>query len=112
MSIGLGYRAGSAQDPLVRRDAHPAGRRAPPGSGARSAQNRSRRERRAMATDVRLKEQLPELTERILATYGECGRIHHLGHTPLPSYEAVIGILDDLREILYPGFGRRQNLHM
>src|SRR4051812_10516548 len=65
-----------------------------------------------MATDLRLKESLPELTERIVATYEECGGINHLGHSPLPSYKEVTEILLDLREILYPGYGRRQNLHM
>jgi len=65
-----------------------------------------------MATDVRLKEALPALTDRIVETYEECGGIHHLGHSPLPSYREVVEILGDLREILYPGYGRRQNLHM
>jgi serine O-acetyltransferase len=65
-----------------------------------------------MATDIRLKESLPALTERIVETYEECGGINHLGHTPLPSYHEVVAILSDLREILYPGYGRRQNLHM
>src|SRR5919204_1682263 len=65
-----------------------------------------------MATDLRLKEMLPALTERIVETYEECGSTHHLGHTPLPSYREVVEILADLREILYPGYGRRQNLHL
>ncbi len=65
-----------------------------------------------MATDLRLKESLPALTERIVETYEECGGLHHLGHSPLPSYREVVEILADLREILYPGYGRRQNLHM
>jgi serine O-acetyltransferase len=65
-----------------------------------------------MSTDLRLKESLPELTERIVGTYEECGGIHHLGHSPLPSYREVVEILADFREILYPGYGRRQNLHM
>jgi len=65
-----------------------------------------------MATDLRLKESLPALTERIVGTYEECGGIHHLGHSPLPSYREVVEILADLREILYPGYGRRHNLHM
>src|SRR4051794_7283127 len=64
-----------------------------------------------MATDVRLKESLPALTERIVGTYEECGGINHLGHSPLPSYREVVEILGDLREILFPGYGRRQNLH-
>src|SRR5512135_2373914 len=65
-----------------------------------------------MATDLRLKESLPALTERIVETYEECGGINHLGHSPLPSYREVVEILSDLREILFPGYGRRQNLHM
>jgi serine O-acetyltransferase len=65
-----------------------------------------------MATDLRLKESLPALTERIVETYEECGGINHLGHSPLPSYREVVEILADLREILFPGYGRRQNLHI
>jgi serine O-acetyltransferase len=65
-----------------------------------------------MATELRLKESLPAITDRIIETYEECGAIHHLGHSPLPSYREVVEILADLREILYPGYGRRQNLHM
>ncbi len=65
-----------------------------------------------MATDLRLKESLPAITQRIVETYEECGAIHHLGHSPLPSYREVVEILADLREILYPGYGRRQNLHL
>ncbi len=65
-----------------------------------------------MSTDVRLKETLPEITEAIVGTYTECSHINHLGHKPLPNREAVVEILEDLLEILYPGFVRRQNLHM
>jgi serine O-acetyltransferase len=65
-----------------------------------------------MATDFRLKEVLPEITEAIVATYTECSHINHLAHRPLPSRDAVVDIIGDLLEILYPGFGRRQNLHM
>jgi len=65
-----------------------------------------------MATDIRLKETLPEITEAIVATYTECSRTSHLGHRPLPSREAVGEILCDLMDILYPGYWRRQNLHI
>jgi serine O-acetyltransferase len=65
-----------------------------------------------MATDIRLKETLPEITEALVATYTECSRINHLGHKPLPSREAIMDILADLMDILYPGYGRRQNLHI
>ena len=65
-----------------------------------------------MASDLALKDTLPALTERLVQTYEECGGIHHLRHLPLPSYREIVEILKDLREILYPGYGRRQNLHM
>ncbi|HZU37652.1 MAG TPA: serine acetyltransferase, partial [Gemmataceae bacterium] len=65
-----------------------------------------------MATDLRLKEGLPEITEAIVATYTDDSRINHLGHSPLPSREAIVDILADLCDILYPGYARRQNLHM
>ena len=65
-----------------------------------------------MATDIRLKEGLPEITEALVATYTECKHINHLGHKPLPSREVIIDILADLMDILYPGYVRRQNLHI
>jgi serine O-acetyltransferase len=65
-----------------------------------------------MATDIRLKEDLPEITEAIVATYTECRHINHLGHKMLPNREAVCDVLADLMDILYPGYVRRQNLHM
>ena len=65
-----------------------------------------------MATDIRLKEALPEITEAVVSTYLECNRTSHLGHKPLPSRGGVIKILTDLFDLIYPGFGRRQNLHV
>ncbi len=65
-----------------------------------------------MASDFRLKEQLPNLTEKILATYTRDDRINHLGHCPLPKYETIVAVLDDLKDVLYPGFRRRENLHI
>src|SRR5262249_53952358 len=65
-----------------------------------------------MATDIRLKEGLPEITEAIVATYTECSRTSHLGHRPLPSREAIVDILTDLMDVLFPGYWRRQNLHI
>lgn len=64
-----------------------------------------------MASDFRLKEQLPDLTDRIVETYQDIQTIHHLGHCPLPSVDAVIDICQDLKEILYPGYRKRQSLH-
>ena len=65
-----------------------------------------------MATDIRLKERLPELTDRIVDTYQEIETINHLGHCPLPSIQVVVEIAEDLKEILYPGYRKRQNLHL
>jgi len=65
-----------------------------------------------MATDFRLKEILPEITESIVATYTECNKTSHLGHKPLPSRDAVNSMLADLLDILFPGYFRRQNLHI
>lgn len=65
-----------------------------------------------MATDIRLKEGLPEITESIVATYAECSRTTNLGHRPLPSREVIAEILCDLMDVLYPGYWRRQNLHV
>ena len=65
-----------------------------------------------MASDVRLKEQLPELTKRIVQTYVEASTINHLGHCPLPNYDVVVSAIEDLKEILYPGYRRREGLHL
>jgi len=65
-----------------------------------------------MATDIRLKEGLPEITDALVATYTECSHITHLGHSPLPSREAIPEMIADFLDILYPGYGRRQNLHL
>lgn len=65
-----------------------------------------------MATDLRRKEDLPELTARILETYKTIGKINHLGHCPLPNLATVIEIVEDLKEVIFPGYRRRQNLHL
>ncbi|QDU62520.1 Serine acetyltransferase [Planctomycetes bacterium Pan216] len=65
-----------------------------------------------MATDLQLKETIPSLTDRLVATYVEDCTIHHLDHEPLPSRLKVIRVLDHLFEVIFPGFGRRENLHM
>lgn len=65
-----------------------------------------------MASDYRLKEQLPELTDRIVDTYSEVAAINHLGHCPLPQYDVVTSALEDLKDILFPGYRRRVGLHM
>ncbi len=65
-----------------------------------------------MATDIRLKEELPTITDILVETYTECSRLNHLAHEPLPNRDAVADIVADLFEVLYPGYWRRQNLHI
>jgi serine O-acetyltransferase len=65
-----------------------------------------------MSSDLRLKEQLPRLTDRIVDTYTRVGTINHLGHCPLPKYEEIISATEDLKEIIYPGYRRREGLHI
>ena len=64
-----------------------------------------------MASDFRLKEELPKLTEDIVATYTPEDAINHLGHCALPSYTGVVEILLDLKDVLYPGYRRKVGLH-
>ena len=55
--------------------------------------------------------ELQVATDALVASYSECGTLHHLGHHPLPNREAVAAILGDLYELVYPGYGKRQNLN-
>ena len=64
-----------------------------------------------MATDFRLKDQLPQITERIVATYDKVGSINHLDHCPLPRYDEVVAAINELTEIMFPGYRRREGLH-
>ena len=64
-----------------------------------------------MATDFRLKDQLPNLTERLVTTYDSLGTMNHLDHCPLPKYEEIVAVVHDLMEVLYPGYRRREGLH-
>lgn len=65
-----------------------------------------------MSSNVSFKSRLPDLTNQIVETYQQINSINHLGHSALPSREAIIQILFDLTEVLYPGYRRRQNLHL
>src|SRR6187401_1174158 len=64
-----------------------------------------------MSTDFRLKDQLPKIAQQIVQTYDEVSSINHLGHCPLPNYDEIIAATDDLKEILFPGYRRRERLH-
>ena len=47
-----------------------------------------------------------------METYTEVGTINHLGHCPLPKLEVVVSAIEDLTDILYPGYRRRESLHI
>ncbi len=64
-----------------------------------------------MASDHRRKERLPDLTEKIVQTYHNVGTINHLDHCPLPRGEVVTSVIEDLLEIIYPGYQKREGLH-
>lgn len=64
-----------------------------------------------MATDFRLKDQLPDITQRLVRTYDELRAINHLDHCPLPNYDEVVAVICELSEVLYPGYRRREGLH-
>jgi serine O-acetyltransferase len=65
-----------------------------------------------MISDCQIENRLPLLTERLVDTYSEVGSISHLGQCPLPNYDAVIAIAEDLKDVLYPGYRRRDGLHL
>jgi len=64
-----------------------------------------------VGTDFELKRQLPELTEEIVATYTPADAINHLGYCALPSYTGVAEIVQNLKDILYPGYRGKVGLH-
>ncbi len=56
--------------------------------------------------------ELSQLTADIVSTYVGTGGISHLDACPLPNYEAVIAAAEAVKEILYPGYRRRDGLHL
>ena len=56
-------------------------------------------------------ERLAQLTNAIIDTYHLEGSVHHLGYCALPSYKAIIEIVEDLKDIIFPGYRRREKLH-
>lgn len=61
---------------------------------------------------MQIKDKLPQITDMIVQSYKDIGTINHLGYCPLPSVSEVVEIVEDLKEILYPGYKKRQNLHL
>ena len=47
---------------------------------------------------------IDRLTESVLASYRRDRRTQRIGSPFLPSRDAIVGILGDLRQLLFPGF--------
>jgi serine O-acetyltransferase len=59
----------------------------------------------------KLKHQLPGITNKIVATYGNCQvPLHHLEPIPLPSRQKLVQILEILQEIIFPGYFGKKGL--
>ncbi len=65
-----------------------------------------------MATDFQIKERLPEITAKMVEAYRDNPATNHLGHCPLPNYDAVTEATEWMKEILFPGYRHRDGLHL
>lgn len=70
------------------------------------AGERNNREACQLKTDSisRFREQLPSKIEKIVADCYSETCYNHIDYDPLPSREAVIRIIDQMREVLFPGY--------
>ena len=51
---------------------------------------------------------LDQTLAALQATYAECHNLRHVDQCPLPSRSAMVRIIDDLRDALFPGFADRE----
>jgi serine O-acetyltransferase len=65
-----------------------------------------------MISIIQAKDRLPLLTEGIVDTYAETGGTVHLGRCPMPTFNTVISIIEDLKSVLFPGYRRRDSLRL
>ncbi|RYE87383.1 MAG: serine acetyltransferase, partial [Myxococcales bacterium] len=63
-----------------------------------------------MVPSSRADEDLPDLVEGLLASYREDPRAHHINRRFLPSRDEIVGIIDLLLQLVYPGYYGRQDL--
>ncbi len=56
------------------------------------------------------KQDLTQLTQDIIASYGRYAETQYIGATFLPNRDVVIQLVKTMRELLFPGFFGRQNL--
>jgi serine O-acetyltransferase len=57
-------------------------------------------------------DRLIALTDQIVESYYKISTINHLGQCHLPGVSEVLHITEDLKEILFPGYRKRQDLHL
>src|SRR5688572_7404816 len=62
-----------------------------------------------MHEHLKKRDQVREITRSVVQTFGALQpKLEHFATTPLPDRSSVIKILDDLLEVIYPGyFGRK-----
>ncbi len=63
-----------------------------------------------MPDNYGLGERLPDLVERLVASYSCDGRTHHIDKRFLPSRSSIVRAVQMLIELLYPGYFGRQHL--
>src|SRR5215468_940174 len=77
---------------------------------SRSSWKTGRRDCRLnMREHLKKNDQVRDITRRLVETFGALEpKLEHFATTPLPDKTSVIKILDDLLEVIYPGyFGRK-----
>ena len=58
-----------------------------------------------MKEHLKKRDEIRHISESILKTYGKLNpKLQHLAITPLPNKDSVIQILDDILEVIYPGY--------
>ncbi len=51
-----------------------------------------------------LRGKLPEIVEEIYVSYQNTPRTRNIGESPLPNRANIINIVEEIREILFPGY--------
>jgi serine O-acetyltransferase len=64
-----------------------------------------------MQEHLKKRDQVRDVTRDLLQTFGQLQpKLEHFATTPLPDKASVIRILDDLLEVIYPGYFGRKNV--
>lgn len=64
-----------------------------------------------MQEHLKKRDQVRDVTRDLMQTFGQLQpKLEHFATTPLPDKASVIRILDDLLEVIYPGYFGRKNV--